>query len=88
MSKTIIGFHTASGGNKNGLGDWERALNAAGIPVFLKSADEYGVLHEALEVGEQYGVENNLIFRIVLPKPDDVPKYHLPDSIVFQHFLN
>ena len=72
-----IGFHTAVGGNKSGLGDWERKLNAAGIPFFIKSADEYGILAEALAFGEQYGVDNWLVYRVVLPKPYDVPNYYI-----------
>ncbi len=29
-----IGFHTGVGGNRNGLGDWMRRLDAAGVPFF------------------------------------------------------
>ncbi|RKY40451.1 MAG: hypothetical protein DRP85_08570, partial [Candidatus Makaraimicrobium thalassicum] len=76
-AKSKIGFHAASGGNKNGLGEWERRLNEAGIPFHIKSSDEYGILWEALAFGDQYGVENNLVFRIVLEKPYDVPDYYI-----------
>ncbi|MCP4363133.1 MAG: hypothetical protein GY796_34460 [Chloroflexi bacterium] len=63
MANSKIGFHTGPGGNKNGLGLWERACNDAGIPFGLKAADHYGPLVEALQVGRERNVENWLGFR-------------------------
>lgn len=74
--KSVIGFHVAMGGNKNGLGRWMRGLNAAGVPVFIKGADVYGEIGEAIEVGNEYGVQNNLIYRPIMESPYDVPQYH------------
>lgn len=86
MTYSKIGFHTAVGGNKDGLGAWERQLNAADIPVFIKSADEYGILAEALALGAQYGVDNWLIYRVVLEKPHDVPNYYIDPRIAADEY--
>lgn len=63
MAKSKIGFHTGPGGTKQGLGQWERELNKAGIAFGLKAVDEYGPLDEALRIGREHGVENWLGFR-------------------------
>lgn len=63
MAKSKLGFHTGPGGKKDGLGNWERALNQAGQPFGLKAADEYGPLFEAVEIGRQHNVQNWLGFR-------------------------
>jgi len=60
----VISFHCGVGGNKNGLGAWMRALNAAAIPFPLKSTDQYGVLFEALLVGVEYDIDNILSYRM------------------------
>ena len=41
-----IGFHTGAGGNTQGIGDYFRKLNDAGVPIFLKSVDDPGKLIE------------------------------------------
>lgn len=63
MARSKIGFHTGPGGKKDGLGDWERALNDAGQAFGLKASDEYGPLFEAVQVGRQHNVHNWLGFR-------------------------
>jgi hypothetical protein len=45
-----IGFHTGPGGNPTGIGDYMRALDAAKIPMVLKSVDHYGPIFEAQEI--------------------------------------
>lgn len=64
-----IGFHTGPGGNANGLGDYMRKLNDAGIPFFLKSADAAGPIDEAqkiMKANEAAGreVPHTLVFRL------------------------
>lgn len=64
-----IGFHMGPSGNADGLGDWERKLNDAGVPIFLKSADSGGPLYEVQEMmkaNEAAGrlVPHTLIFRL------------------------
>jgi hypothetical protein len=68
-----IGFHVAVGGNANGLGDWERKLNDAGVPIFLKSVDAGGPLYEVQQImkaNEAAGrfVDHTLVFRLTDPK--------------------
>ncbi|GAB4267539.1 MAG: hypothetical protein Kow0080_09780 [Candidatus Promineifilaceae bacterium] len=45
-----IGFHTSVGGNPSGIGDWLKALDAAGIPFFIKAADSMTGLFDAQEI--------------------------------------
>ena len=66
---TKIGFHVAVGGNANGIGDYHRKLNAAGVPIFLKSANAGGPLYEVqqmMKANEAAGrdVPHTLVFRL------------------------
>lgn len=66
---TKIGFHTGPGGNAQGLGDYMRKLNDAGVPFFLKSADAAGPIYEAQQImkaNEAVGreVPHTLVFRL------------------------
>lgn len=72
-----LGFHVAVGGNMNGLGEWMRALDTAGVPFFLKSADNAGPLVEAQELMRQSGVPHVLVYRRS-GSEYDVPNYDLP----------
>ncbi len=68
-----IGFHTGPGGNANGLGDYMRKLNDAGVPFFLKSADAGGPIFEAqniMKANEAAGrfVDHTLVFRLTEPR--------------------
>ncbi len=58
-----IGFHVAVAGNQNGLGDWMRCLDAAGVPFFLKSADSAGQIWEAAQLKAASGVPHELVYR-------------------------
>jgi len=60
----VTSFHVGIGGNKDGIGQWMRSLNDAGIPFPLKSVDEYGVLFEALTVGIERNITNWLVYRM------------------------
>jgi murein DD-endopeptidase MepM/ murein hydrolase activator NlpD len=80
MALSKMGFHTGPGGNKNGLGDWERALNGAGRPFGMKAADEYGPLHEAVQIGREHGIQNWLGFRLTRASgrvSREVPDYNV-----------
>ncbi|MBK7217993.1 MAG: hypothetical protein IPH95_13325 [Candidatus Promineofilum sp.] len=66
---TKIGFHTGPGGNAQGLGNYFRKLNDAGVPFFLKSADAAGPIYEAqqlMQANEAAGrnVPHVLVFRL------------------------
>jgi hypothetical protein len=53
-----IGFHVGPGGNSTGLKDnWWAPLDAAGVPVFLKSVDSGGPLYELQEQMKISGVD-------------------------------
>ncbi len=72
-----IGFHTGIGGNTAGLEEWMTALDAAGVPIFLKSADNAQPLFLAQQLQQQSGVPHTLIFRRT-GVAYDVPNYNLP----------
>jgi hypothetical protein len=72
-----IGFHTGMGGNLTGLDEWMEALDAAGAPIFLKSADNAQPLYEAQQLAQQSGVPHVLVFRRTGVEYD-VPDYNLP----------
>ncbi|GAB4144403.1 MAG: hypothetical protein Fur0021_00960 [Candidatus Promineifilaceae bacterium] len=72
-----IGFHVALGGNMIGISDWMHRQDAAGVPFFLKSADNAGPLLEAQEIARASGVPHTLVFRRTGPNYD-TPNYDLP----------
>lgn len=81
-----IGFHTGIGGNINGLPDWMADLDAAGVPFFLKSADNAGPLFEAQQLMEVSGVDHTLVFRRS-GNSYDVPDYNLsPQEAAAKHW--
>ena len=64
-----IGFHTGPGGNAQGIGDYFRKLNDAGVPIFLKSADAAGPVYEVQQImkaNEAAGrfVDHTLVIRL------------------------
>ena len=84
MAKSKIGFHLGPGGNKNGIGAWERALNAAGQSFGLKAVDTYGPLHEAVQIGREHNVQNWLGFRFTRAAgrvSREVPDYNVAPRI-------
>lgn len=66
--KSNVFFHTGpngDGANMTGIGDAMRELHNAGIPVFLKSADNYGPLYELDKlIDPNETVDHVLVFRI------------------------
>lgn len=84
MSKSKIGFHTGPGGNKKGIGDWERAANDAGVPFGMKAVDEYGPIHEAVTIGRERNVQNWLGFRLTHASGKlsrEVPDYNVDPAL-------
>ncbi|MGB3712885.1 MAG: hypothetical protein WA996_00485 [Candidatus Promineifilaceae bacterium] len=91
-----IGFHVGYGGNLTGIGDWMADLDAAGVPIFLKSADVAGPLYEAQLLAQASGVPHTLVFRLSTAGQNDgydydVPNYDLPPAqaaaIHWQHHI-
>jgi hypothetical protein len=72
-----IGFHAGVGGNRIGLGEWMRRLDAAGVPFFVKSADDAGPLSEAQEILRHSDTPHVLVFRRS-GHEYDTPNYDLP----------
>ena len=72
-----IGFHAGVGGNRVGIGDWMHRLDAAGVPFFIKSADDAGPLAEGQEILQNSDVPHTLIFRRS-GNEYDTPNYDLP----------
>ncbi len=72
-----IGFHVGVGGNRHGLGEWMRRLDMAGVPFFLKSADDAGPLLEAQEIARASSVPHVLVYRRS-GNDYDTPDYSLP----------
>jgi hypothetical protein len=75
-----IGFHVGPGGNMTGIGEWMRQLDAARIPFCLKTADNYGPVHEAVGYMRASGVPHVLVFRLTTQEgvyDFDVPDYEL-----------
>jgi PKD repeat protein len=82
MATVKIGFHVGPGGNANGLGEWMRCLDAAGIPFFLKSADAAGPIWEAAQLKAASGVPHVLVYRRSMGTGwnFDVPDYNAPPA--------
>jgi hypothetical protein len=84
LSFVKIGFHTGMGGNIEGLYDWMVELDAAGVPFFLKSADNAEPLFQAQQLAQASGVPHVLVYRRSsgLGSNDwDVPDYNAPPEV-------
>lgn len=75
-----IGFHAGIGYQSENLVEWMKALDAAGVPFFLKSTDNAEPIYIAQELKRQSGVPHTLVFRQVTNDEYDldVPQYDLP----------
>lgn len=86
-TRSKIGFHTGSGGgNATGIGDFFRALDAAGIPFMIKSVDSYGPVFEASQLARKSGVPHTLVYRMSTGGQGyeydyDVPPYKDPKYV-------
>ncbi len=67
-----IGFHVGSGGTQEGLKDYLTALDAAGVPIFLKSANYAEPLYIVQQLMKESGVDHILVYRDV---DEDLKEY-------------
>lgn len=80
-----IGFHVSLGGNMEGLDEWMRQLDAAGVPFFLKTADNAQPIYLAQEMMRESGVPHTLVYRRVSGGNHySVPNYDLPPEVAAQ----
>ncbi len=63
LATVKIGFHVGVGGNSDGLEEWMRALDAAGVPFFLKSVDNAQPILLGQELMKASGVPHVLVYR-------------------------
>ncbi|MFO7680027.1 MAG: hypothetical protein R6X34_08250 [Chloroflexota bacterium] len=76
-----IGFHVGIGGNTEGLEQWLRELDAAGVPFFLKSVDNAEPILFAQELMKASGVPHVLVYRKVSGGNHvSVPNYDQPPA--------
>jgi hypothetical protein len=74
-----IGFHAGVNGTMEGLEAWMRQLDAAGVPFFIKTADNAEPVYIAQELMKQSGVPHTLVYRKAAGGDDyNVPFYDLP----------
>ena len=73
-----IGFHVGIGGTVVGLDEWMQRLDSAGVPFFLKSADNAEPIFKAQNLMQASGVPHVLVFRTT---NDSVPDYNLSPEV-------
>ncbi|MCA9979581.1 MAG: hypothetical protein KDD89_02065 [Anaerolineales bacterium] len=74
-----LGFHIGVGGNREGLDEFMRRHNEAGLPFFLKSVGDAGPLFEAQQAMAENGLPHTLVFRQA-GNEFDTPNYDLPPA--------
>ncbi|MEZ4516204.1 MAG: hypothetical protein R3C44_04965 [Chloroflexota bacterium] len=75
LSFNKIGFHAGDRGRWADLVDMMTALDAAGVPFFLKSTDNAQPIYIAQELMRKSGVPHTLVYRRV-SGVDNVPNYN------------
>ncbi|MEJ2747935.1 MAG: hypothetical protein P8183_08495, partial [Anaerolineae bacterium] len=76
-----IGFHAGVGGTMDGLEEWMRQLDAAGVPFFIKTTDNAEPVYIAQELMKQSGVPHTLVYRKASGGDFyNVPNYDLPPA--------
>jgi hypothetical protein len=78
-----IGFHIQLFGGRDGLQDYIETMDAAGVPVVLKTANDAEYVYKAQELGKLSGVDHLLIYRDAT-NGRDIPNYSL-DPITAAH---
>lgn len=66
-----IGFHRGLSGNANGWGDYIRKLNDAGVPVFVKSVVNGGVIWEVQELMKENEAEGRYVPHVLVYRSTD-----------------
>ncbi len=74
-----FGFHVGPGGNRDGLDEFMRRHNEAGLPFFLKSVGDAGPLFAAQQMMVETGLPHTLVFRQA-GDGLDTPNYELPPA--------
>jgi hypothetical protein len=78
----INGFHTGYSCACNGLREFMQELDTAGIPFFMKGADDFAGLFDAQEIAKNSSIEHVIVYRTSTAGQNDgfdydVPAYHL-----------
>lgn len=71
-----IGFHVTLLEERDILDNWMQQLDAAGVPIFLKTVDNAEPLFRVQEMMRESGVEHVLVYRAT----GGVPEYSLPPT--------
>ena len=74
LASVKTGFHVTLPEDREILDDWMERLDAAGVPVFIKTVDNAEPLFKAQELMRESGVPHVLVFRAT----GSVPNYELP----------
>lgn len=69
-----MGFHVTLHENRDVLDEWMHSLDAAGVPLFIKTVDNAEPLFRAQELMKTSGVPHTLVYR----SSGGVPFYELP----------
>jgi murein DD-endopeptidase MepM/ murein hydrolase activator NlpD len=87
MGYLRIGFHTATGGNNNGIGQYYfDPLQAAGLPIVLKSIGDFGICAEVIDRDPGETINHVVAFR---PVGHDTPNYNVDPAVAFSdHWLS
>ncbi len=69
-----MGFHVTLHEDRDVLDNWMQSLDAAGVPLFIKTVDNAEPLFRAQELAKASGVPHTLVYR----SSGGVPAYELP----------
>lgn len=72
------GFHVSVGGNRTGIGIYYSALDSAGIPINLMSADDDGAAKEVADISRASGVPHVIAYRLTTRGQNDGFDYDVP----------
>lgn len=83
-----MGFHVGIGGRSEGLDVWMQRLDEAGVPFFLKTADNAQPVYIAQQLMQTSGVPHTLVYRNAASGDEyDVPNYSLPpEQAALEHW--
>ena len=90
MARSKIGYHAGTGEGMTGIMDkFVLPVNAAGIPVSIKSINNTGIVKQVVESGLKNGVTNRVVLRFVGGFPDN-PNYDAqsPEAEMDQYYAS
>ncbi len=86
MATNKIGFIGGVGGNRTGIGEYMRRLDAARIPFCIKASDNAGIAFEAQQLAAESGVPHVICYRRA-GNLWDVPDYEKsPEAAALEHW--